>query len=1001
MENRLKISICGVLILLLSILSSCVQQTTNVSEYHVASDLEIRSDNNEYFYDTLNCKYNIKGGNEQTEINKKSGLFSVLTTPKNAFSLSTDFYGVTKDWFVQASVWRKGNNGHLVGRITGNFSYFSSDKPVETDSNGWEKLVLEFHVPPTADYHDLKFYVWNSGKDSVFFDDLKILIDPSQKKPSFNEEAIHIQIDTSEYLKLMDVRKRAFTDGVLQSKDDDWVKSFVFANNKMMKTKMRLKGDWLDHLHGNKWSFRIKLKSGNSWNNMRIFSIQNPMARLGVNEWFLHKVMISEGLLTTRYGFIPVTLNGENLGLYAWEEHFTKQLVESQDRREGPLLRFYEGALWDTRVFSSEGIRYEYELPIFDVATIKPFSTSKTIEDTSLFNQYLIAQKLMYQYKSRAKSASEIFDINSLAKYFAIADVFKARHMIIWHNQRFYYNPVLCKLEPIAYDCFSDIGIEMSKARPIYGFISGDAYKSINDEFLLTRELFNDTSFNEKYLKYLELYSSERYLDSVVDKYNLELKFYDSLITTEFPTQHFFKKEIFDNAKNIRNLLPKFKAHINSLKTENRKWKNTSKDNDVFDSILNNFTAPNLVLCYKQEAKIGSVTYKVNNYFPEDIVILGAGSTNKRITELVVPIPLIDGFSKNTPGTQTFSVESNNLNYLFFTIAGTDETIITEIMRWPEPTNEDTPLQELIIKYPFYDTNILYTVNGDEILFKTGAHTISNPVIIPSGYRVFINEGTTLNFVNNSSFISYSPISLLGTENLPIVITSSDFTCNGFTVLQASGRSIIKNTTFNNLNTLNYNGWILTGAVNFYESDVNISYSKFYNNQCEDALNIIRSDFLVTNSIFDNIYGDAFDSDFSKGSVISTSFTNIGNDAIDFSGSQIVINDVNISNAQDKAISGGENSQLIVSNTTISNVVIGLASKDLSTVEVTNSKISDCDYAIVLFQKKPEYGPSTMLLNNVKIENSKNKFLIEIGSILTINGDIIPGDKKYIASMFY
>jgi len=63
---------------------------------------------------------------------------------------------------------------------------------------------------------------------------------------------------------------------------------------------------------------------------MRVFSVQSPLSRLGVNEWFLHQFMISEDLLTTRYGFMPVTIIGENTGIYAYEEHFTKQLVESQ-----------------------------------------------------------------------------------------------------------------------------------------------------------------------------------------------------------------------------------------------------------------------------------------------------------------------------------------------------------------------------------------------------------------------------------------------------------------------------------------------------------------------------------------------------------------------------------------------------------------------------------------------------------------------------------------------
>ena len=102
----------------------------------------------------------------------------------------------------------------------------------------------------------------------------------------------------------------------------------------------------------------------------------------------------------------------------------------------------------------------------------------------------------------------------------------------------------------------------------------------------------------------------------------------------------------------------------------------------------------------------------------------------------------------------------------------------------------------------------------------------------------------------------------------------------------------MEHVVFKNLNTLDYKGWTLTGAVNFYESDVNITNTLFYRNQCEDALNIIRSEFILDNSSFEYIYGDAFDSDFSNGSLLNTEFKNIGNDAIDFSGSTIHIENV-------------------------------------------------------------------------------------------------------------
>ena len=170
---------------------------------------------------------------------------------------------------------------------------------------------------------------------------------------------------------------------------------------------------------------RLKLKSGNTWKRLRTFSLHNPEARNGADEWFLHKVFQSQDLLTTRYGFVPTYLNNRNLGIYAWEEHFTKNLIESQDKREGPIVRFFEDVYWD-EIRGRKAGNDSIKLPFFEAAVIKPFSSTKVVEDTAMFKQFLIAQNLLLQYKQRTKAASDIFNIDALAKYFALNDVFKA-----------------------------------------------------------------------------------------------------------------------------------------------------------------------------------------------------------------------------------------------------------------------------------------------------------------------------------------------------------------------------------------------------------------------------------------------------------------------------------------------------------------------------------------------------------------------------------------------
>lgn len=986
---------------LLLVNSSCVRKDRGVSDVEVFFSAEKLTLDGTGLHAENDSSVIFKDGQNRSDQAKRTGNYSFRTTPKNKYALSVHIPGIRPDSYVNISVWRNTSDSksHLISSsTTPHFLYKSANFSTKKE-DGWEKLELEFFIPPNYPDDVLKIYVWNNTGDTVFFDDLSISVHAAKTYPTFNEQAIYIETDTSEFIRLMEIRKTAFEVGILQSADDHWMRGFVFGDDKMMKTKLRLKGDWLDHLHGDKWSFRLKLKKGNTWKRLRTYSLQTPVARHGVDEWYLHKICQSQGLLTTRYGFVPTYFNNKNLGIYAWEEHFTKNLVESQDKREGPILRFFENAYWDEVRGRKAGMK-DISLPNFEAASIKPFTTSKILEDTAAFNQFLIAQNLVYQYKKRTKTASEIFNLDALAKYFAICDVFLAHHSYIWHNQRFYYNPVLCKLEPILFDAYTDRPLTEGISRSMAGNYKNDAVKLLDNQFLMKRELFNDFVFINKYIEYLELYSAPAFQQQMSDQYKSEALGYDSLIAREFPEFHLSIAEMAKNAELVSTELPAFMQMTEDRQEKNEKWLNVSKTEDQFTTGLDGSYAKNLVQVYKQRQQGDSTLIRVVNYFTDPVLLLGTGKTNQKIREFLHPEPELSGYHYLDRIVEEFWVQ-RQANYLFLMTGANNETIPIEIMHWPEPEGVLSPLQELLQINTFPDSQLIDKVDDKVLHVKRGSYQLDHPVVIPKGYQLVFEAGTRIDLVNGAFIISYSPVSMKGSRNSPIVLTSSDFSSNGFTVLQAGQESFVNHVVFENLNTLDYKGWTLTGAVSFYESDVTITNSRFYRNQCEDALNTIRSEFTVENCDFDYIFGDAFDSDFCTGLVSNTRFTNIGNDAIDFSGSQIRIADVTVNKANDKGISGGEGSTLSVENTSISNSNIGIASKDLSIVEVTNSSILDCNYGLVLLQKKPEYGPAKVIISNTSITNPVTEMLIEMGSTVKFNGKTIKGKAEKLADIFY
>ena len=119
-------------------------------------------------------------------------------------------------------------------------------------------------------------------------------------------------------------------------------------------------------------------------------------------------------------------------------------------------------------------------------------------------------------------------------------------------------------------------------------------------------------------------------------------------------------------------------------------------------------------------------------------------------------------------------------------------------------------------------------------------------------------------------------------------------------------------------------------------------------------------------------------------------FKDTGNDAVDFSGSNVELQNLIVYGAGDKAISVGEKCKIDIENVAILNSVIGIASKDNSSVVANKINIDNTKYGIVSYMKKSEYGPSKIYLNNILITNSEEKYLVEKGSAIIVNNEGIP-----------
>jgi hypothetical protein len=291
-------------------------------------------------------------------------------------------------------------------------------------------------------------------------------------------------------------------------------------------------------------------------------------------------------------------------------------------------------------------------------------------------------------------------------------------------------------------------------------------------------------------------------------------------------------------------------------------------------------------------------------------------------------------------------------------------------------------IDEVLQQHPYLQT----LVDEQALAVQPGDWNVTGDLIIPNGFDLFIPPGTTLRFEPNAILYSSSPLTFSGTDEAPVVLTAQGDDWSGIVIIRAEEKSILEYTTVEKTSGISRGGWILTGGITFYESEVTLNQSHIISTQAEDAINVIRSEFLFNESEFGFTNSDAFDGDFSSGEITNCHFHQISGDAIDVSGSNVSIMDTSFVDIGDKAISAGEESIVSARDINIDSAGIGVASKDLSNVTLDKVQIINAEHAgLAAYIKKPVYGPAAIQATNTDISDTETPTLVQTGSSISLN----------------
>ncbi|MFL2765700.1 MAG: CotH kinase family protein [Paracoccaceae bacterium] len=738
-------------------------------------------------------------------------------------------------------------------------------------------------------------------------------------------------------------RDNALVKGIITNQEQKVsVSASLLVNDKQYDVKISPTGYNLDMIADpQKRAFKVKVKGGDKPFGLSEFKLLPPKARNNLVEWIGHELEKREELVALRYFFVNVKLNGNNWGVYAIEEHFSKELLESNGAREG--LIFTVNSSGKVRIFNEK----------------KYSSVPQFRRQANLIRS---AFRDIMSNKSRL-DIENILDVKKFAIHLAILELMNSDHAV-GVNTFLYFNPLTNLVEPITREYNS---MRISDGAPTSNKFVSRAI--LNErELPIFQKLSKNENFNRHFIDSLIRISNPEYLDIFFSEIDEKFEQQKNILYQQYPFYYFPKEFMYLKQKHIRQML--------------------SADLSV------------TALSQKTKNENISIFFENESFLPIELVDLSSDILTNR--DLEIGKIILPGAKHEMVFDRREVGHSLDLKFSY-RVSGTKAATRTKPVA-PISADKGNFLPQFWISsldWMEQDPRFLVDHIKKEVKFNVSKLQIKSNIIIPEGYLVVGQKGLTIDLINGASLISRSPVKFKGTPGEPINIKSSDFSGGGLYVSGKSSLTEFSFVRFYQLASPDPAFLGLTASVTIFDANVEFNNCSFIRNRSEDFLNIFQSQYVINETEFKDVFSDAFDSDFSNGTVTNSSFFEVGNDALDFSGSEAFIKNITMEQIGDKGISAGEQSSISGSNISVRKAEIGLTSKDLSQLKLRKIDLDEVRLGIAAFKKKEEFGGASVHVTEYKQNLIELNHLVDFASEITIDNKILTDRVADVESKLY
>ena len=323
------------------------------------------------------------------------------------------------------------------------------------------------------------------------------------------------------------------------------IKVNYFFGSCVYKAKIRQLGDWKDHIkivNGQpQRSLKVSLIDGNIVNAVK-FKLYIPETRENYNE-ILGSIILRElGFLSPETFETNIVLNGTSFRML-FQEDTTKEFLERNLKREGPIFEGDETLLWSYK--NRKNFELE-DVSLSRLTNYKWFLKGNNSEYIVLKSFNLLQEAYLKYINEFPNTKLSIFPNNKDDKifkdYYFILTAMNGWHALRPHNRKFYFNTFIEKFEPIYYDGMFNLN------KPLWTNFANKDFDIFDKNYSFQKSsLLNNIDFQNKILNSFK----ERiiYFDKRTEKF-----FNESIENIIKNTNILYKRIKMNNQTTIKNI---------------------------------------------------------------------------------------------------------------------------------------------------------------------------------------------------------------------------------------------------------------------------------------------------------------------------------------------------------------------------------------------------------------------------------------------------------------